>query len=45
MLIVLATLLFLGFIVRLLFGAEYVAIASLLWVYAVAIPCLHWRMW
>ncbi len=35
-LIVLATLLFPAFIVRLLFGAEYVAIAPLLWVYALA---------
>ncbi|MFN8495811.1 MAG: oligosaccharide flippase family protein [Caldilineaceae bacterium] len=34
--IVLATLFFPAFIVRLLFGAEYVAIAPLLWVYAVA---------
>jgi O-antigen/teichoic acid export membrane protein len=35
-LIVLATVLFPAFIVRLLFGAEYVTIAPLLWVYALA---------
>jgi len=35
-LIVLATVLFPAFIVRLLFGAEYVAVAPLLWVYALA---------